>query len=386
VRPAWQAKNLIERVRKLLFVDPGSACQRLFNAAIHDLREKVIVAGLDIAKEAAVANKLPPVERQEDIEDYPTAKLIELSYRMGLLSRPEWRKMSRVYEIRRDLEHEDDEYEAGVEDAIYVFKTCVDVVLSRDPIQLLRVVEVKQVVEQPGPAVPDQALLADYEHAHPTRQLEIAKFLVSTVLDEEQPEVVRQNSLTFLRQTEPITQNSVKLDLAGHLQERLGRNAPDLLMMRIAHASGTLAYLKRAQREDFFNALFDRFRATGHTFRSHAQHGDLLRTLGEVGGLESIPPRVRPRFIEWLVRAYIGEPGGYGMGRNRRVFYSNSAAPLVGDLLLGAGPTIREDLKSCEQSKEVKDALRDQFVARRFQDLLDLMEGPVGDDEEDDGD
>jgi hypothetical protein len=86
IRPAWQAKNLISRVRKLLGVDPSSACQRLFNAAIHDLREKVEIAGVDIAGEAARQYKLPPVNKAEDLEEYSTAKLIDLAYRMGLLS------------------------------------------------------------------------------------------------------------------------------------------------------------------------------------------------------------------------------------------------------------------------------------------------------------
>ncbi len=40
IRPEWQAKSLIRRVKNLLVVDPSSACQRLLNAAIHDLREK----------------------------------------------------------------------------------------------------------------------------------------------------------------------------------------------------------------------------------------------------------------------------------------------------------------------------------------------------------
>jgi hypothetical protein len=37
IRPEWQAKALIDRVKKILIVDPSSACQRLLNAAIHDL-------------------------------------------------------------------------------------------------------------------------------------------------------------------------------------------------------------------------------------------------------------------------------------------------------------------------------------------------------------
>jgi len=69
IRPQWQAKDLIQRVIRLLPIDPSSACQRLFNASIHDLREKIVIAGIDIAAEAARQNKLPPVTKPEDIEE-----------------------------------------------------------------------------------------------------------------------------------------------------------------------------------------------------------------------------------------------------------------------------------------------------------------------------
>lgn len=121
IRPHWQAKNLISRVKRLLSSDASSACQRIFNASIHDLKEKLCLAGVDIVAEAAKLNKLPPISGPDDIEKYTPYNTIELSYRTGLLSRPESRRLFRVYEIRGDLEHEDDEYEATIEDCIYVF-------------------------------------------------------------------------------------------------------------------------------------------------------------------------------------------------------------------------------------------------------------------------
>ncbi len=196
IRPQWQAKGLIERVRRLLPVDPSSACQRLLNAAIADLREKIKIAGIDIAKEAAVA------------------KLLDLAYRMGLLTRPEWRRLTRAYDIRRDLEHEDSEYEAGVEDCVYIFKTCIEAVLSKDPVSLIKVAEVKQIVEAVGPAAPDLQLLEDYEHAPDTRQLEILKFLVSTSLSDDEPELVRQNAFAVLGAISGLTRDAVKVELA----------------------------------------------------------------------------------------------------------------------------------------------------------------------------
>src|SRR5581483_10415552 len=178
IRPEWQAKSLIERVQRLLHTDPSSACQRLLNAAVHDLREKVVIAGLDIAEQAARQAKLPPVARAEDVENYPIDKLLDLVFHMGIFTHPEWRRMKRCYEIRRDLEHEDDQYEAGVEDCVYIFATCIDVVLSKDPVQVLKVTEVKEVVESPDSYVPTQEIYDDYARAPAPRQLEIVEYLV----------------------------------------------------------------------------------------------------------------------------------------------------------------------------------------------------------------
>lgn len=106
---------------------------------------------------------------------------------------------SSLYDIRKDLEHEDSEYEAGVEDLVYIFTTCIDAVLSKDPVALIKVTEVKDVVEAPGPAAADAQLIEDFAHAPDTRQLEILKFLLSLSLDESKAELVRANAFQQLR-------------------------------------------------------------------------------------------------------------------------------------------------------------------------------------------
>ncbi|MCX5250352.1 hypothetical protein OG895_34960 [Streptomyces sp. NBC_00201] len=76
-----------------------------------------------------------------------------------------------------------------------------------------------------------------------------------------------------------------------------------------------------------------------------------------------------------MALCYIGEPGGYGtMGRNRRVFYSNSAAPLIEQMLKEDREVIRDDLDKLQKDRAVKRACGDEHVARRFQDLLDLVD------------
>jgi hypothetical protein len=66
IRPVWKGKGLIKRVERLLPVDPGSACQRLFNAAVYDLREKIVTIGIDIAKEVARNYRLPVIETKRN--------------------------------------------------------------------------------------------------------------------------------------------------------------------------------------------------------------------------------------------------------------------------------------------------------------------------------
>jgi hypothetical protein len=193
IRPEWKERRLIQRVQNLLPTDPSSACQRILNAAIHDLRHKIVVAGLDIAQEAATRFRLPSVHKPEDILDtYSVSHIIDLAYRMGLLSRPEWRRIARCYEIRRDLEHEDDEYEATVEDCIYVFKTCVEVVLSQDPIELIKVSDIQAAIDSPDRFTPSIEMVENYRKAPHPRQLQIVELLVYTALDSKKSDIVRQ--------------------------------------------------------------------------------------------------------------------------------------------------------------------------------------------------
>jgi hypothetical protein len=133
VRSDWRAKNLLASVQQLLLVGPSSARRWIFSAAIRDSRDKIIIAGLDIARQAAKGNRLPPVDHAEGVELHPTSGLLDLCYPMGLLSRAEWRRLHRAYGIRQDIEHEDAEFEAAIEDCVYVFITCIQIVLAKDP-------------------------------------------------------------------------------------------------------------------------------------------------------------------------------------------------------------------------------------------------------------
>ena len=376
IRPHWQAKNLIQRVTKLLHVDPSSACQRLFNASIHDLREKIIFAGVDIAAEAAKQHKLPPISSAENIENYSTLRMIDLAYRMGLLSRPEYRRILRAYDIRKDLEHEDDEYEAGVEDCVYIFRTCVDVILSKDPIELIKLTDIKEIVERSEATTLNESLLEEFSHAPEPRQMEIYKFLISSSLNVELPDVVRHNCYMALYSLKSLAHSQVLITCAREFVQRIGKRGPTLIEARVAYGSGLLPYLKQAQIKDFYDSYFGEMTKVGYSWGAHNSHGELLRNLEEIGGLEFCPEESLGQYVEWLVLCYIGTSGGRtSYGNVRNVFYSNVGAPIAIKLLKIKTRNVYPIVDALETgSKSVRYAISDEHVARRFNSILDELE------------
>jgi len=308
IRPEWQAKRLVQRVISLLPVDASSACQRLLNAAIKDLQSKIVIAGIDLATEAAKLHKLPPVTKPDDVlENYSTTNTIDLAYRMGLLTRPEWRRLMRAYDIRKDLEHEDDEYEAQYEDCIYVFSTCIDIVLSKDPIELIRISDVKGIIESPDKASFTPDLLEDYGRAPEVRQTEIVRMLVGVARSPKQPDIVRQNAAEALRSLEPLTMGKVKITIASEIHDNLQGQVLQPVDMKIAASIGAVPYLKQRRVSVFFADLADKLVKIPPDWENHSNHADPLNAIEDYGGLAVIPDDQLEPISRWMTRCYLGE-------------------------------------------------------------------------------
>lgn len=375
IRPQWKSRRLIERVVVLLKSDPSSACQRILNAAIQDLREKIVIAGIDIAKEAASSNKLPPINKAEDVENYSNQNIIDISHYIGFLSRPEWRRLLRCYEIRRDLEHEDDEYEAGVEDCVYIFKTAVDVVLSRDPIKIISVTDVIKQIESPNPIMLSAKSLDEYEHAQKQRQIDIQKMLIGKSLDTSSPEILKENAITCLKSLKSLTQTQAKVELGSFYQEKLSKSPLTKEIVYVMHSSGLLGYFTKAVKIDYFSELLRIFNTTGYHWKKWSAHTELLQILINSGEFESIPTEIADGFIVWLFKCYIGEPGGYGAGSARKVFYSDSGAPICYKIIKENADIIKlRILNNPEIKIEIERVIENKDLQRRYDNLIDCLE------------
>ena len=373
VRPVWKGKGLIKRVKRLLPVDPSSACQRLLNAAIFDLREKVVIIGIDIAKEVAKNYRLPPIEKEEDIlENYSTFNLIDLSYRIGILRRPEWRRIQRCYEIRKDLEHEDNEYEAVLEDCFYIFKSSIEIVLAQDPIETLKVTDVKQIVTEPQRITVTEELLQDYEHAPELRQREIQDFLISNATDSNQPELVNENAFELLRHFRPLTKTSVTIESAKKIEHKLGRNPVDVKTACLSHAVGATPYFKSTKIADFYALLEKEFKSSTSSWGAQSE---ITKIFHDIGHFIYCPPTKVDTFLKYLVLWYIGTPGGYGdWGRNRAVFYSNGAAPVIAKILQYRDINIYDKIEKLREDNDVSYHLDNRHISNRFESLLDFAD------------
>jgi hypothetical protein len=113
----------------------------------------------------------------------------------------------------------------------------------------------------------------------------------------------------------------------------------------------------------------------GTDWAAYNQHGELLRSFKEVGGLDYCPSEVRKEILLWLVLTYIGTPGGvtrYGNVRN--VFYSNTAAPIIREMISESASHIRDQLNELQSNKTIKRLIEDKHIARRMESLIDLTE------------
>lgn len=132
--------------------------------------------------------------------------------------------------------------------------------------------------------------------------------------------------------------------------------------------------MKQAQVKDFFVDIFMQMEKVGTRWSAFILHGELMRSFQEVGGLTFCPASVRTGILKWMVLTYIGEPGGMTRyGSIRHVFYSDTAAPLIRDIVKASAQSIRQELQDLAKDKDIIRKCHNTHVERRFQDLLDTI-------------
>ncbi len=253
------------------------------------------------------------------------------------------------------------------------YLTCIDVVLSKDPVELIKLTDIKAIVESVEATTLNESLLEEFVYAPEPRQLEIYKFLVSSALNVELPDVVRQNCYMALYTLKLKVQNPVLITCAREFVQRIRKRGPTLIEARVAYGAGIFPYLKQAQLKDFFDTYFSEMEKVSYSWGAHNSHGELLRNFQEIGGLEFCPDELVEQYTEWFVMCYIGSSGGQtSYGNIRNVFYSNVGAPISLEILKNSVKNIMPIVAGLEiKSKAVRYAVTDEHIARRYNSILD---------------
>lgn len=115
--------------------------------------------------------------------------------------------------------------------------------------------------------------------------------------------------------------------------------------------------------------------AVGTSWRAYGEHGDVIRSFAEVGSFKFCPEIPKKNILKYLVMTFLGTRGGpTSYGNVREVFYSNSAIPLIEDIVSSDRIHISEELRSLGKDKDVKLQCQYPPIARRFESLLDLVD------------
>ena len=148
-----------------------------------------------------------------------------------------------------------------------------------------------------------------------------------------------------------------------------------LVVGKVAAAAGVLRYLKQRDVAQLCEFLVKRLEDVGYHWKEFSQHGRFLDDIEDLGGLLVCPPEIRARLVRWMTLCYLGEPGEYGeWGRNRKVFYSDSAVRRIEPMLSAAGLVLKDALEAALNDKHARTAVKNLYIARRAEALRDLID------------
>ena len=184
---------------------------------------------------------------------------------------------------------------------------------------------------------------------------------------------MRSNCFTMLKRISPVALPAAKIGVASEVSKRLARGPGVLATAQVAVVSGTFPYLKKRQQRALIEHFTSRFSEIKPAWRNHGEPGELLDDFEAVGGFSVCPDPAIRRIVRWMIRAYVGEPGGYGtFGRGRAVFYSNTAARRIEKLLRAAPPSVKGDVAAISREAGVQALARIQEQRDRLGVLEEL--------------
>ncbi len=372
IREPWQTSRLVERVRQLISVDHSCACQKLFNTAIWDIKDKLGQWGEDFVYKIAYKNSKISRGTVNPISGLSTTELLNLSYRSKLLSFEQWQLITECYQIRCKLEHEDRYFEVSSLETEKFFDVCINEVLSVDSMEIKEYDNFETITELTELAVPSQLLLSSFGSMSLENQVDATTFLIDVATNSSELMRATQNSVISLIHLRESLSDHAKQEVALKYSDPNIHHIDSRLVESLKCADA-LRFIETSSKSKFYESVYLSMIEVGEDWNKGQQQLEILQSFTELGSLDECPEQHRTNIFNWMALTYIGQDSGDSAYiSERNVYFSKEASPVIQRLIIEANYISNAMIDTLLTDSAIAVLAENSFIAKRFERFLQL--------------
>ena len=372
VREPWKSSRLVERVSQLVSVDHNCACQKLFNTAIWDIKDKLSHWGEEFVYKIANAKHSFSRVNENPISGLSTTELLNLSYRSKLLSSEQLQLLIECYQIRCKLEHEDRYFEVSSLETEKFFDVCVNEVLNVERIEIKEFDKFESLPEHTELAVPSQLLLNSFGNRSIEHQIDVIVSLIELATNSTKLKRVNQNSNISLIHLQEYLSDAAKHTIAKIYSDPKIQNIDSGLVESLKFAD-VLRFIVKSSKSKFYKSIYITMTDVGKDWNKGQQQWEILQSFIELGSLNECPLPDRNNIFHWLALTYIGQDDGKSAYISERdVYFSKEAAPVIRKLIKESNFISEEMIFNLLTDSEISFLIENPFISDRFERFLQL--------------
>ncbi len=370
IREPWKTSRLVERVSQLISVDHSCACQKLFNTAIWDIKDKLSRWGEEfVYKVARTTSSISP-NTENPISGLSTTVLLNLAYKSMLLTFEQWQLMTECYQIRCKLEHEDRYFEVSSLETVKFFDVCVNEVLNVETKEINEYDEFESLLKLTELAVPSEFLLSSFRSMSPENQVDATTFLIDLATNNSELIRVTQNSVISLIHLRESLSDHTKQAIALKYSDPKIRHIDSKLVESLKCAD-VLRFIETSSKSKFYESIYLSMIEVGEDWYKGQQQLEILQSFIELGSLNECPEQHRTNIFNWLALTYIGQDtGDSAYISERNVYFSKEASPVIQKLINEANNISEAMFDRLLSHKSITVLTENSYIAERFDRFL----------------
>lgn len=372
LREPWRSSRLIERVERLVLVDHSCACQKLFNTAIWDIKDKLGDWGEDFVYKIAHSPRNTNRGIENTIEGLSTTELLNLSYKSKLLKFEQWEMMTECYQIRCKLEHEDKRFEVNSLETEKFFNVCINEVLNVEKIEIETIDQFEYLYDTSRIAVPSKVLIDSFAEWSKSKRERTIMFLLDLATDSSISVSVRHNSRTSLMFLRTHLTDDLKKAIANRYSDPNIQHI-DSDLLETLRCIDVLRLIDRSSNSKFFESVYVAMNEVGEEWYKGIKQVEVLQSFTELGSLDECPNRHKVNIFNWLALTFIGQDSGNtAYVSDRNVYFDKDASSFIQRLIREAHFISDRMINDLLLDEIISVRIENSFIAARFERFIEL--------------